>query len=266
MDENERGQVTFTAAEVYEEFFVPALFRQWAPRVADAAGIEPGQRVLDVACGTGVLARTVADRVGAEGAVVGLDVNEGMLEVARKKAPGIEWRSGPAEALPFDDVSFDRVVSQFGLMFFENRTAAIREMVRVLRRGGRLAAAVWASLDTSPGYAAVEAMLARLFGDEIAGAIRAPFVLGDSEELRRLFAGAGFGDATIATYEGTARFSSIRTWMYTDIKGWTLSDRIDDVQYERLLNEAEVALKPFVNAEGTVEFPASAHIVSLTKE
>jgi hypothetical protein len=91
-------------------------------------------------------------------------------------------------------------------------------------------------------------------------------VLGDSEELRRLFARAGFGDATIATYEGTTRFSSIRTWMYTDIKGWTLSDRIDDAQYERLLNEAEVALKPFVNAEGTVEFPASAHIVSLTKE
>ncbi len=142
MGENDRAQATRSPAEVYEEFFVPALFRQWASRVADAAGIEPGQQVIDVACGTGVLARTVADRVGAKGKVVGLDASAEMLAVARRKAPAIEWRQGRAEALPFASDSFDAAVSQFGLMFFEDRRAALQEMLWTVRRGGRLAVAV----------------------------------------------------------------------------------------------------------------------------
>jgi ubiquinone/menaquinone biosynthesis C-methylase UbiE len=111
MSESERGQVSRSAAEVYEEFFVPALFEEWTDRVAEAARVGPGARVLDVACGTGVLARKVAGRVGSTGSVVGLDVNDGMLAVARRAAPGIEWRQGRAEALPFGDASFDAVVS-----------------------------------------------------------------------------------------------------------------------------------------------------------
>jgi ubiquinone/menaquinone biosynthesis C-methylase UbiE len=155
MSESERGQVTRSTAEVYEDFFVPALFQEWASRVADAALISSGQRILDVACGTGVLAHKAADRVGASGSVVGLDLNEGMLAVAKRKAPEIEWWQGHAEALPFVSNSFDAVVCQFGLMFFENRCAAIEEMVRVLRQGGHLAIAVWDSLENTPGYAAV---------------------------------------------------------------------------------------------------------------
>jgi ubiquinone/menaquinone biosynthesis C-methylase UbiE len=144
------GQVSTSAAEIYEEFYLPALFLEWAPRMAAAAGVEPNQRVLDVACGTGVLARALAERVKPGGTATGLDINEGMLAVARRKAPGIEWRHGAAESLPFDDAAFDVVVSQFGLMFFQDRTKAIGEMLRVLRPGGRLAVAVWDSLDRTP--------------------------------------------------------------------------------------------------------------------
>jgi len=135
MSTDERGQVTKSAAEVYEEFFVPALFQEWASRVTDAAGLRAGQRVLDVACGTGVLARAAAERVGPAGAVVGLDVNDGMLGVARRRAPQLEWRPGRAEALPFEDRSFDAVVSQFGLMFFEDRAAALAEAIRRSHKG-----------------------------------------------------------------------------------------------------------------------------------
>src|SRR5262245_61490850 len=117
MNDSDKGQVSRNAAEVYEEFFVPALFQEWTSRVAGAAKIQAGQRVLDVACGTGILARTVAERVGPAGSVVGLDMNEGMLAVAARKAPQIEWRQGISEALPFDGDSFEAVVSQFGLMF-----------------------------------------------------------------------------------------------------------------------------------------------------
>lgn len=266
MAEIERGQVSASAAEVYEAFFLPALFQEWTSRVADAAGIQPGQRVLDVACGTGVLARTVADRVGPNGAVVGLDLNEGMLAVARQKAPGIRWQQGVAEALPFEDDTFDAVVSQFGLMFFEDRATALREMLRVLRPGGRLAVAVWDSLDHTPGYAAMTRLLQRLFGDEAADALRSPYHLGDTQRLAGLFAEAGLPNATITTVEGTARFPSIASWVHTDVRGWTLADRIDDTQFEVLLDEAERTLQPFViDDEGTVEFASPAHIVTAMK-
>jgi SAM-dependent methyltransferase len=264
MSESEKGQVNASAAEVYEEFFVPALFQEWPARVADAARIQPGQRVVDVACGTGVLARGIAVRVGPGGSVVGLDINAGMLAVARRQAPEIEWRQGPAEALPFDSDSFDAVVSQFGLMFFEDRRAAVAEMARVLRPGGRLVVAVWDALENTPGYAAVAALLQRLFGDEVADALRAPYILGDTQLLRSLFSDAGLPDIEIKTYEGTARFPSIEAWVYTDVKGWTLADLIDDAQFERLLGEAEQVLQPFVSAQGRVSFSAPAHIVTAT--
>lgn len=265
MSESERGQVSRSAAEVYEEFFVPALFQEWTSRVADAAQILSGQRILDVACGTGILTREVAVRVGVSGSVVGLDLNEGMLAVAKRKAPEIEWRRGRAEALPFDSNSFDAVVCQFGLMFFENRCAAIEEMVRVLRQGGHMAVAVWDSLENTPGYAAVTKLLKRLFGNEVADAIRVPFVLGDTQVLQSLFTEAGVSDAQIATLEGTARFPSIGSWIYTEVRGWTLADMIDDAQYQQLLQEAEKELRQFITSEGTVAFRSPVHIVTMAK-
>lgn len=265
MHESERGQVSRRAAEVYEEFFLPALFEQWPDRVTEAAQIGSGDRVLDVACGTGVLARAAAERVGPAGSVTGLDPNEGMLSVARRKAPDIEWRHGVAEELPFEDASFDAVVSQFGLMFFDDRQGAIREMLRVLRPGGRLAVAVWDSLETTPGCAAMTGLLQRLFGSREADALRAPFVLGDKALLRSLFAGAGAAEAEIATHLGQARFPSIEAWVHTDVKGWTLADMIDDAQFERLLEEAGRALHRFVLPEGGLAFDAPAHIVRVAK-
>jgi ubiquinone/menaquinone biosynthesis C-methylase UbiE len=265
MSKSEKGQVTRSAAEVYEEFFVPALFQEWVSRVADAAQISSGQCILDVACGTGVLTREVVKRVGASGSVVGFDLNEGMLVVARHKAPEIEWRQGNAEALPFASDSFDAVVCQFGLMFFEHRLAAIKEMVRVLRQGGYMAIAVWDSLENTPGYAAITKLLQQLFGDEVADAMRAPFVLGDKQVLQSLFTEAGVSSAQIKTYQGTACFPSISSWVYTDIRGWTLADMIDDAQYQLLLKEAERELRQFVTSEGTVAFRSPAHIVTAIK-
>src|SRR5262245_33654431 len=180
-------QAQIDAANAYEALFVPALFGQWAPKVADAAQIQSGQRVLDVACGTGILAREAASRIRSSGRVVGLDPGPGMLAVARRLAPGIEWREGAAESLPFANQSFDAVVSQFGLMFFRDRRQAVREMLRVLVPGGRLTVAVWDSLDNIPAYAAEVALLEQVAGRQAADALRAPFVLGDRKEMARLF-------------------------------------------------------------------------------
>jgi SAM-dependent methyltransferase len=262
MSNGDRGQVTRSAAEIYDEFFVPALFAAWADRVAGAAQVKAGQRVLDIACGTGVLARAAAGRVEPGGSVVGLDINEGMLDVARRTAPHIEWRQGSAEALPFDGRAFDAVISQFGLMFFSDRVAAIREMARMLRPGGRLAVAVWESLEHTPGYAAVVRLLERLFGQEAADGLRAPFCLGNEKLLRSLFAEAGMPQAEIISHDGVARFPSLRDWMYTEIRGWTLADRIDDAQFKLLLDEAQQELRQFVTPEGSVQFSSPAYIVT----
>ena len=259
------GQVTRTAAEVYDELLPRALFNEWAPRVTELAGLKPGMRVLDVACGTGVLSLVAAELVMPDGSVVGLDLNPGMLDVAMRKAPHIDWHEAPAEAIPFDDATFDAVVSQFGLMFFQDKALAIREMLRVLRPAGNLAIAVWDSLENVTGYGAVTRLLSRLFGDSVAESLRAPYSLGDVQNLSSLFSDAGIPDIKITTLEGKARYPSIRYWMEADIRGWTLADVLDDGQFERLASEAETELARFVINDGTVEFSSPAHIVTATK-
>lgn len=258
------GQVGSDAATFYEELFVPALFAQWGPRMADALGPLPGERALDVACGTGVLARELANRLGGAN-VTGVDINEGMLGVARTRAPEIHWRNSHADALPFDGDRFDVVGCQFGLMFFPDRPTALAEMWRVLQPGGRLAVAVWASLEETPAYAAVVAMLERLFGAEVANELRAPFCLGDRDALAALFREAKIPDARISTTVGNGKFASIGAWVDADAKAWTLAERLDAEQYDRLQREARSALAAFTNAEGRVVFDSPAHIVTATK-
>ena len=265
MNEHETGQLTATAAEIYERFFVPALFAEWSPRVLQAAGVRPGHDLLDVACGTGILAREAAAVVGPAGSVTGTDINDGMLAVAQEHAPGISWKAAPAQSLPFPAATFDRVVSQFGLMFFEDPVAALAEMARVLRPGGTIAVAVWDSLANTPGYAVVAAILDELFGPEAAQSIHAPYALGNIGKLRALFARAGLDDhMEVHTITGKARFASVDAWMYTDIKGWTLAGIVDDQGYEQLRHYAPQKLSRFVLADGSVEFDAPAHIVTVT--
>jgi SAM-dependent methyltransferase len=250
-------------AAVYEECFVPALFGPWARRIAEAAGIRPGERVLDVACGTGVLARAAAHRASPGGTVTGVDINQGMLAVARRIAPEIDWCSGRAEALPFESRVFDVVVSQFGVMFFADRIAAAGEMLRVLRPGGRLAAAVWDGLERIPAYLEIVDMLRQHFDEQTANLLRVPFSLGSAEELGSLFAGAGAGGIRIQTQRDKGRFASIRSWMSTDIRGWIEFSRpVSDAELEALVRDAEKRLASFITPGGAVEFEMQAHVLT----
>ena len=262
---SDSGQLTAGGAEVYDEFFLPALFGAWPPHLVRAARLEPGMRVLDVACGTGVLTLAAARAVAPGGSAVGLDVNAAMLDVARRKAPEIDWREAPAEALPFGPAEFDAAISQFGLMFFADARAALREMWRVLRPGGRLVVAVWDSLAHAPGYSAVTSLLSQLFGEEVADLLRAPYVLGDPSALESLLRGSGIAEPRVARVHGEARFPSIRSWMHTDVRGWTLSDRLDDGQFERLVVQAETELRAFVTVDGGVRFDHPALLATARK-
>ena len=257
------GQVAAAAAEVYERFFVPALFGQWPPILLGRAGVGLGHRVLDVGCGTGIVARAAAERVGATGSVIGLDPNPGMLAVAAQAGAGtgVEWRSGVAEDLPFEADRFDRVLAQFTLMFFADREAGMAEMARVAAPGGSVTVATWSTIEESPGYAAMAGLLDRLFGREAADALRAPFVLGQPDEVAALLT-PHLDDVEVTRVGGTARFPSIADWVHTDVRGWTLADAINDTQLEVLLAEAERELAPFAGPDGVVTFPAPAVVAT----
>ena len=266
MTVNQASRPERDPAEVYDELFVPALFAQWGSRMAEAAAIEFGQHVLDVGCGTGVLACVAAERVGPKGLVVGLDPNEQMLAVARRKSPSITWQLGRAEAVPFDDASFDAVVSQFALMFFESKPTAIAEMLRVLRPRGRLAIAVWDALERAPGYLALTELLQGLFGSKVAGAMHAPFALGDRRELLRLLAGTGAAGVEVRTQPGIVSFASADAMISTERACvWTLGGLLDEQQFALLRQRARDVLRPFIRSDGSIQFDCPAHIVTATK-
>ena len=253
-------------AEVYDTQFVPALFAQWGPRVVEAAAIAPGQHVLDVGCGTGVLACAAAERAGVDGSVEGLDANAQMLAVARRKPCRVQWHHGRAEAMPFESERFDAVVSQFALMFFESKPTAIAEMLRVLRPRGRLAVAVWDSLERAPGYYALTELLRQLFGAEIATALQAPFTLGETRDLKRLLSDAGAVEVQVQTQPGSVCFASIDAVVSTEHACiWTLGGLLDEQQFKLLRERAHSALRPFVQSDGSVRFECPAHIVTATK-
>jgi len=143
-------QLSGNAAERYERVLVPAIFAPWAADLVALAKLRPGERVLDLACGTGVVARLAAERVGPEGDITGLDLNESMLEVARSQpipagAAAVAWVQSSALAMRVPDSSFDVVLCQQGIQFFPDRSQALREMIRVLVPGGRMFASVWHS-------------------------------------------------------------------------------------------------------------------------
>lgn len=252
----ERWKLDDEAARFYERTFVPALFAPWAPVLVDAAGVAPGQLVLDVACGTGVVARLAAERVRPNGFVVGLDANPSMLREARRVAPALEWQQGDAAALPCDDDDFDCVLCQAGLMFFSDRVAALREMRRVVAPGGTVAVLVWGRSD---GYERVVAKLEQIAGPEAADLLRAPFCLSDPAELRAVFEAAGMASANLATRSGSARFGSVEEMVRADTEGWVLRGWVDP---QALIRAVADDLAPFVDPSGRLAMPMEAHVVT----
>jgi SAM-dependent methyltransferase len=265
MTEHESWQVSGDAAEVYEKCFVPAIFGRWAPQIVDAACVASVDRVLDVGCGTGVLARAAADRVADESHVTGLDLNEGMLAVARRLRPQIDWRLGDATTLPLPDESYDVVMSQFSLMYFPDRSAAIREMVRVVRPGGRLAVAVWGPYERATGYVILTEIARRECGQAAADVLTAPFVLGEEDALRVLFQEAGVDEPNIQLRDGTIAFPSIEVFVETEVKGSPLEALLDEESYQGLMQEAREGLHQFCIDGGEVVMPMDAFIITAGK-
>lgn len=199
MNESEQWQITKEAAELYECYPARYILGPWAPLLVDAVGLAGGERVLDVACGTGAVTREAAKRVGPGGRVIGVDLNPGMIAVARSLpalvGESIEWLECSALDLQFEKASFDAVVCQQGLQFFPDKAVALREMHRVLRNGGRLALSVWNNIGVY--NTAVGKALSRFIDGEIAQRFNASRRVPTADKLRRLATEAGFSNVTV---------------------------------------------------------------------
>ena len=271
MSKHETWQFAGNAPETYQRALVPAIFAPWVSQVVDLANPRQGDHVLDVACGTGVVARAAASRVGSAGAVTGIDLNPGMLTVAKSvpvsdqasSAP-IHWQEGNADKLPFPNNVFDIVYCQLGLQFFPDRPAALREMHRVLVAGGRLAVMVWGGLQESPGFAKLADLLQRHIGREAASFMHAPFSLSDPEELAALARSAGFRDVAVQSRDGTVQFPSIEHFIANYVAGTPLAGYVSaagEEAREHLLSEAQSALRKFVE-NGELVFPIAARLLN----
>lgn len=251
------------AAELYARVMVPAVFEPWAAELVARAGLRPGERVLDLACGTGVVARLAAARVGPAGTVAGLDVSRPMLEQARAGDPGgrVDWREGSALELPWPAGAFQVVLCQQGLQYFPDRLAALREARRVLVAGGRLALA---ALCASEGHAALAEVARERLGPEAAALVLEPVAFSDGPAIAALVERAGFRRVELARVARAARFDSAAPYV-----GFVMASRLMPAtaaltqEARRELGETFCrALGPFGQPGGALSFVMESHLLT----
>jgi len=254
--------------EARERYTMAVLGNAWAQELVQLAAPAEGDRVLDVACGTGVVARYAAPLVGPTGSVTGLDLNAGMLTVARtmpqRDGVAIVWREGDATALPFPNASFDLVCCREGLQYIPDRSAALKEMHRVLRPGGRLALSVWRSIDHSPFHVALSAALLHYVSAEAAANVRAPVSLGQAEELRGLITAAGFHTLCLRIRSRFARYPSLGEYVLGFLAGTPMAGAVAALEASTrtaMVQQVCTALREYVDDEG-MAVPWEAHMVT----
>lgn len=264
--ENTDLESQIEGARAYDSLFVPALFGQWASVLSQKLDLSSKLSVLDVACGTGILAREIFQSLEKSGRVVGLDPNLGMLAVAEEHESRIEWKQGVAESLPFDSNVFDMVLCQFGLMFFQDSQAAIKEFLRVLKPNGVLTLAVWDSIDNIPGYQTEYEIIKNIAGEDAAHAVAVPFNMGNKTNLQDLLVKAGATNVKVETHRGVARFPDISTMVNAELRGWLpiMGIQLAESVIQEILIEAESEMSKYTSIGKTVEFEITAHIATAT--
>lgn len=240
------------------------LLEPWAQMVVDAAGIGPGDRVLDVACGTGILARIAEDRVGTGGSVVGLDRDPAMLAIAERLGPDIEWREGDALGLPFLARSFDVVLCQAALMCFSDTGRALREMARAIKDDGTVALQVWDRLDAQPAHRGFIDLVGRSAGTDATDLLRSSFSLGDLSALQALLRAAGLWPTVSMTRSTILRFVSVEAFVMAEVQRAPLGERLTGDVLARIIEDAREALRAFTSADGALDVPIRGHVIAAT--
>lgn len=257
--------LTQAAAQGYENDFIPAIFGQWPPVFIDVAKVGPGDEVLDVGCGTGVLTRELVPLIGASGSVTAVDLSENMLSVARETAPGADFRQANVMSLPFGDDSFDAVISAFMLMFVAEPDKAISEMWRVVRPGGRVVTGVWEALDANPVYSKLVNIVTQTVDKKAGDSIAWPFSLGTQGKLDEVFQSAGAPAPKVRIYNGVAKFPSVDALVKAEVESWLLVDSMSEKTLIEIIAKARDQFSSYCDAEGQISFPFNAAIAVSTK-
>lgn len=226
-----------------------------------AAAINAGDRMLDVACGTGVVSRAAADLVGPEGSVTGVDLNPAMLTVARRVAPEVDRPQGDVAALPFGADAFDVVTCQAAVFFFPDPTGALREMGRVTRPGGRVVVQAFSSLAAQSAYGPWVNMVARYAGPDTAELLGTYWTHGDAEIMRGRCAEAGLRVTAVHEHTCLAYFPNIETMVLTEVNATPLRDWLDQADMDRILAESHEMLGQFVG-DGRLVIPLVGYVLS----
>lgn len=267
MATTESFQISSEQAELYEERFVPALFAHWVDAVLDAADVRVGQDVLDVACGTGIVARHAAERVRPTGQVTGLDLNPAMLAVASRVGPGITWQQGDVAAMPFDNGAFDAVTCQAAAMFFPDLVGALREMGRVTRPDGVVAVQVFDLREDQPAYGPWIAMVARHVGKDALRMLGTYWVHGDRDLMRERCTAARLRVTAVHDHERPAHFPSVEAMVLTEVNATPLADRLTEGQLDAIVADSYTAFEPFRTAgEEQLTIPLTGYVLVATPE
>jgi SAM-dependent methyltransferase len=254
-----------------ERYLVP-VFMPTSEQTIEMARLQAGDRILDAACGTGALSRLAAHEVGLTGTVVGTDINEEMLKMARMATQRhlgtpIEWRQSDAAALPFADGEFDIVLCQYGVEFFADRKAGLRHMARVLAPGGRMLLRVWRGLRHQPFYSALLNALDRHVRPGAGAPIAKAFSLADVEELRALVAGSGFCRLHLRITTNPLRYPSVEEYVLKYLSATPIAKDVaslDEGRRTALLSDVKEALRPYVDDEGLCA-PMESYVISARK-
>src|SRR5713101_5105514 len=241
----------------YERWAVPYLIGPWVAELVESVMPREGERVRDIACGSGHVTRVAARYVGSLGMVTGLDVNPEMLAVA-KTVPypvgvSIRWEEGDAGSLPFSDATFDVVFCNEGLQYFPDQPKALREMHRVLAPGGRVAAAVWSRIERSPYFLALVRAVERHVGQEAANQMRSSFSLGDGSDLIALVREAGFDRVEVRVVTRTLRLPPPEDFIPNQCAGSSLAALVaalDPKARGRLISDVSAELQSYSDKDG----------------
>jgi ubiquinone/menaquinone biosynthesis C-methylase UbiE len=268
-DNARRWQLDFDAARCYQECLVPVLFQPWAAQLVDRATLRPGSRVLDLACGTGVVARIAAEEIGARGQVVGIDLNSAVLSVAdaRGQVSGahIQWRRGDAENLPLPDLLFDAVLCHQGFQFFPDRIKAALEIARVLRAGGQLALNVWCGPTQNPLAGAVVAALRNGGLPACCRTMRRPFSVHDQSEIAAPIEGAGFRILIAEVSRLWISAVDAKSFLRSFLRAMPFYKEIPVPKVDPLVCDAISALRPYIRHRA-LRVPSHAYTIVAVRE
>jgi ubiquinone/menaquinone biosynthesis C-methylase UbiE len=252
---------------LYEQYLGSLLFQPYAEDLAARLKDVAQGRILETAAGTGIVTRALVNTLPPRVEIVATDLNQAMLDLAQTKlqAPNVTWRQADAQALPFEDTSFDAVVCQFGVMFFPDKQAGFREALRVLRPGGRFVFNVWGRLDANPVSKVISDQAIEMFPDNPPRFIeRTPFGYNDEDHIRGELQRAGFETIAIEPVEKVSQAPSARYAAMGMTQGTPLRGEIEARAPERLNEVTEKVTQALARrfGEGSVENRMKALVVT----